>query len=361
MADAVGLRVVALIRSWGEEVYAEYFVKYILPRTYFYSCTGVPGVLPSNNCVESYNNSLKHQKWFGGISVPSSDALLNGIGNLMQLDARERACPPLPCQRRRLSTPARHISRATALLECTKSWLWEPQGGDVLYVDCPYQPSIGARQKQRLKRVREASTQPQSGPRELKRVSSKRVRTYLEACEGNITSKGDKKGEVMSSETIQDKYLSLVRVCQVSLVDGSTSVRCDCKEWFHQFSCPHIELYTHLKGDGTYLRCLTSPPVRCLAGDRRLIASAPQSRGVRVSASSTHRISSSSSTPVGTQPPPAGRHADIHRRAAVCPCTPVSTDPPPAGPNDVGEVDKAASQVRKSRRIHDKVHRMQQE
>eukprot|EP00918_Siedleckia_nematoides_P008133 GHVU01017637.1.p1 GENE.GHVU01017637.1~~GHVU01017637.1.p1 ORF type:complete len:391 (+),score=43.02 GHVU01017637.1:767-1939(+) len=268
MAAAVGLRAADIIESWGEQVYADYFRRNILPLRFFYSCVGVDGVLPSNNSLESTNRNIKEDKLAGAHAAPTGDVVKKLITDLVTLDGKQRTSPTIPFQRKQLCLPAAHVKRAKRLLDCTKACMWSTDDATVLYVDCPYDPSIGASQRKR--RAGKAGESPASdGPRELQKVSEKRVRAYELARSGTLRAKGIPRGQVMDAQTIRDKFLSLVKV---ERNPGSTDIRCDCKEWVHQLSCPHVLLYQHLADDNQLLFRLTSPPVRALvSGSRGLV------------------------------------------------------------------------------------------
>eukprot|EP00918_Siedleckia_nematoides_P090480 GHVU01198862.1.p1 GENE.GHVU01198862.1~~GHVU01198862.1.p1 ORF type:complete len:313 (-),score=36.13 GHVU01198862.1:799-1737(-) len=75
-----------------------------------------------------------------------------------------------------------------------------------------------------------------------------RIDAYEESLEGHFPD------WLMTLQELRAAYLSMHRVDRMAMEQstddvGLKQVRCDCKEWWHGKSCPHIYLMQHVTGD----------------------------------------------------------------------------------------------------------------
>eukprot|EP00918_Siedleckia_nematoides_P045490 GHVU01099650.1.p2 GENE.GHVU01099650.1~~GHVU01099650.1.p2 ORF type:complete len:145 (+),score=11.64 GHVU01099650.1:111-545(+) len=77
-------------------------------------------------------------------------------------------------------------------------------------------------------------------------MTEARVKAYEDSVNGVFPD------EFTTLHDLRHRYFSMHRVDWCRLEDsvddpGCKQVRCDCKEWWHSKSCPHIYLMQHLK------------------------------------------------------------------------------------------------------------------
>eukprot|EP00918_Siedleckia_nematoides_P014814 GHVU01032138.1.p1 GENE.GHVU01032138.1~~GHVU01032138.1.p1 ORF type:complete len:504 (-),score=32.93 GHVU01032138.1:317-1828(-) len=155
---ALGRKVRNVIKKWDEPQFLEWFEKIVLGlySTFYHTASGEPGVLPSNNPLESWNRWLKSHVWSRGLKAKTNDVLFGAVHELLLYDGIKS--DKVTVGRRRLHRNRKHLEAATALMTDAMRGRWmlveEEEYVHYLYVDCPVDVAIGRRQRGRNRQRR---------------------------------------------------------------------------------------------------------------------------------------------------------------------------------------------------------------
>eukprot|EP00918_Siedleckia_nematoides_P096738 GHVU01212257.1.p1 GENE.GHVU01212257.1~~GHVU01212257.1.p1 ORF type:complete len:387 (+),score=40.43 GHVU01212257.1:2454-3614(+) len=158
--DAIGKVTVRIIETWEESAFLQWFQDIVLDkyRHFHYTVTGVPGTLPSNNNVESYNESVKAHTWTTGLKAATVCVIRSAIHQLAFNDSRDLG-GHLPITRNPLRYMPQQLQEAADMLLIENKQYYYKRDAEYrvdYFFDSPYDKAIGRRQRGRNKKIQGA-------------------------------------------------------------------------------------------------------------------------------------------------------------------------------------------------------------
>eukprot|EP00918_Siedleckia_nematoides_P040575 GHVU01088076.1.p2 GENE.GHVU01088076.1~~GHVU01088076.1.p2 ORF type:complete len:195 (+),score=21.25 GHVU01088076.1:775-1359(+) len=149
-------KLLQIVDSWEEPQCYQWMRDTVLGKfgDFWYGATGVPGTIASNNVLESWNERAKSHNLLRGTSQPTPDVVYESLAQLVHAEGENGGCH-LRFAREPVRRMPAHVQMAATWLQQAETKYWirdDEETRTVLYVDAPYELSVGRRQRLRMKK-----------------------------------------------------------------------------------------------------------------------------------------------------------------------------------------------------------------